>query len=42
MDEKTIRKMRLEYEKECIKTTILARKALITILNREAKGKTLH
>ncbi len=42
MDEKTIRKMRLAYERECADTAILARKALIAVINREAKGQTLH
>jgi hypothetical protein len=42
MDEKTIKKMKAEYEAQCRETERLARKAMLTLLTREAKGQVIH
>ena len=42
MSEKDIKRMKAEYEEECAKTAIRARKAFMTVLAREAKGQTKH
>lgn len=37
-----ILKERIAYEKECAKTAVYARKAMLACIARESKGKTLH